>query len=175
MSATLGGYSAEFADDDGQADPGTRQALLRAATGVQADYLDAVAALCLSRLLVPLVAGGDETMSHDPERAGHMSTALLQNAAGERAMLAFTGTDSLTRWFDRARPVPATLDVVCQTAEHEGASTVLIDLEGPHPLVIEGAVLGQIAQGHRLVRLPDGAFGWAVPQSEAGDQPTDQL
>lgn len=162
MNGTLGGYSAAFADDDGSADPELRKALAGAGGGDQAAYLDALVALCMARLLVPLVAGGDETMTHDPEREGHMSTALLQRPDGQKAMLAFTGSDAMAQWFERARPVPATLDVVCQTAQHEGAGTVLIDLEGPAPLVLEEAVIAEIAQGHRLVRLDDG-YGWMLP------------
>lgn len=161
MNGTLGGYAA-FADDDGSADPAVRDALARAGSGEQTDYLDAIVALCTTRLLVPLVAGGDETMEHDPEREGHLSTALLQRPDGERAVVAFTGTDAMTQWFARARPVPATLDVVCQTAQQERASTVLIDLDGPAVLVLEEAVIAEIAQGHRLVRIEDG-FGWMVP------------
>lgn len=162
MSRTLGGFSADFADDDGSADPSVREALERAASGDQADYLDAIVTLCASRLLVPLVAGGDETMEPDPTREGHMSTALLQRPDGARAAVVFTGTDAMSTWYEKARPVPATLDVVCRTAQAEGAATVLVDLDGPAPLVIEEAILSEIAQGHRLVRLEDG-FGWMMP------------
>ena len=169
MDGTLGGYSAAFADDDGSADPELRNILARAEGGDRAAYLDALVALCMARLLVPLVAGGDETMTHDPEREGHMSTALLQRSDGQKAMLAFTGTDAMTRWFERARPVPATLDVVCQTAQHEGAGTVLIDLEGPAPLVLEEAVIAEIARGHRLVRLDDG-YGWMVTGTAGSEE-----
>ena len=68
----------------------------------------------------------------------------------------------MSAWYEKARPVPATLDVVCRTAQAEGAATVLVDLDGPAPLVIEEAILAEIAQGHRLVRLEDG-FGWMMP------------
>lgn len=167
MTRTLGGFSSHFADDDGTADPQVREALAAAESGEQVPYLDAVAALCLSRLLVPLVAGGDETLEPDPRREGHMSTALLQRPDGERAVLAFTGVDAMTAWFDRARPVPATLDVVCATARAESASTVLIDLAGPHALVIEGELVTQLADSHRLTRLPDGSFGWLSTREDS--------
>jgi hypothetical protein len=39
---------------------------------------------------------------------------------------------------------------------------VLIDIAGPHVLVIEGDVLDELAAGHRLVELSDGEFGWAT-------------
>jgi hypothetical protein len=42
-------------------------------------------------------------------------------------------------------------------------TVVLIDVAGPHPFVIEGEVLAELAAGHRLVELPDGQFGWIIP------------
>jgi hypothetical protein len=41
-------------------------------------------------------------------------------------------------------------------------TVVLIDVAGPHPLVLEGDILGELAAGHRLVELPDDQFGWIV-------------
>lgn len=160
---TLGGYSEAFADDNGAADPRVRGALARAqGEPTQAAYLDAVTELCLSRLLVPLVATGDETMQPDPGRQAAMSAVTLRAPDGRTAMLAFTGTDALLAWDPRARPVPATLDTVAQTAASSGCGTVLVDLQGPAPLQIEGVVLEQLALGRRLTRLEDGAYGWAV-------------
>lgn len=160
---TLGGFGQGFADDDGTADPRVREALARVQVEpTQSAYLDALAELCLARLLVPLVATGDETMHHDPARQAAMSAVMLQAADGRRAMLAFTGTDALTAWDPQARPVPATLDVVAEAAATSGCGTVLVDLQGPAPLEIEGPVLEQLALGRRLTRLEDGEYGWAV-------------
>ena len=53
-------------------------------------------------------------------------------------------------------------------ATAEGAVAVLVDVAGPHPLVLEGEVLEALARGHRLVDLGDG-FGWAMPGGETGD------
>ncbi|GAB3703182.1 SseB family protein [Mariniluteicoccus flavus] len=160
---SLGGYSDAFADDDGAAPEAVRRALAGTRQdGSPQTYLAAVAELCLSRLLVPLVATGDETMQHDPERQAAMSAVMLQAADGRRAMLAFTGMDALTAWDPKARPVPATLDTVAESAASSGCGTVLIDLQGPAPLEIEGVVLEQLALGRRLSRLEDGSFGWLV-------------
>lgn len=160
---TLGGHNEAFADDDGSPEPRVRAALAAlSAEPSQQTYLDAVAEVCLSRLLVPLVATGDETMTHDPERQAAMSAVMLQAADGRRAMLAFTGTDAMTAWDPKARPVPATLDTVAEAAAQSGCGTVLIDLAGPDPLEIEGEVLEQLALGRRLARLDDGSFGWLV-------------
>lgn len=157
----LGGYSRDFADDDGQSAPDVRTALAAAENAsTNALYLDAVVHLCLSRLLVPLVAAGDQTMAPDATRHAEMAAVLLEQPDGRRAVLAFTGTDALTAWHAGARPVPATLDVVADTAMRSQAGTVLIDIAGPHPLVIDGIVLENLALARRLVRLPDESYGW---------------
>lgn len=186
MSNSLGGYSPSWADDDGAPDPQVRRALGRwTQSGDQSDYLDAVAQLCLSRLLVPLMAadpsqvvggggachGDHADTHHGEEHAGdrrpgdkhaEMSAVLLQHPDGRRAMLGFTGMDSMQSWNARARPVPATLDMLADAAVGSQAGTLLIDLEGPSPLVIDGEVLENLARSRRLVRLNDGAFGWLV-------------
>ncbi|MDO5683143.1 MAG: SseB family protein [Propionibacteriaceae bacterium] len=172
---SLGGYSEAFADDDGRPSEQVRNALAAANASTEtAVYLDGVVELCLSRLLVPLLASGDETMEHDPTRHAEMAAVLLEQADGRRAMLAFTGVDALTAWNPQARPVPATLDVVADTATQSSAGTVVVDLAGPHPFVIEGSVLENLALGRRLVRLPDDTYGWLAPaggQTDGHDHP----
>lgn len=172
----LGGYSDGFAEDDGRPSAEVRAALAAAEASPETTvYLEAVVQLCLSRLLVPLLASGDETMHHDPERHAEMSAVLLEQPDGRRAMLAFTGMDALATWHAKARPVPATLDVVADAAAQSSAGTLLIDIAGPHPLVIEGSVLENLALSRRLVRLPDNSFGWlAATAPEPAEQETDQ-
>lgn len=165
-SRRLGGYPDRFAGDDGAADPQVRKLIAAAQSGGSDAYLDAVVALCGARLLVPLVAAGDDTMEPDPTRDGEVSAVLLQRPDGARALPVFTGTDSATRWQAKARPIPATLDRVAQTALAEGAGTVLIDIAGPVALTIEGEVLTQLAAERRLVRLADG-YGWAGTVADA--------
>ncbi len=157
-----------FPGDDGQASAGTRDALAAAAgSRTPASYLRAVATLCLDRVLVPVVAtatrmgpGASGGLASDKE--AEMSVVLLQTGDGRRAMLAFTGLDALQSWSAEARPVPVTLDLAAQSAAADGAAALLVDFAGPHPLVLEGEVLAELARGHRLVELDDGAFGWAV-------------
>lgn len=164
QNRSLGGFSGDFADDDGSPSPEVRQALAAAVASSETTvYLHAVVELCLSRLLVPLLASGDETMQHDPRRHAEMAAVLLEQADGRRAMLTFTGVDALSAWNPRARPVPATLDVVADMATQSSAGTLVVDLAGPHTLVIEGNVLENLALGRRLVRLPDTSFGWLAP------------
>ncbi|HEU4547102.1 MAG TPA: SseB family protein, partial [Microlunatus sp.] len=162
-----------FPGDDGAPRAAVREALGRfAATYEPADYLRAVAALCGDRLLVPVVATATQVgttvggLSSDKE--AEMAVVLLQRADGGRAMLGFTGLDALQAWDARARPVPVTVDKVAETATAEGAVAVLVDVAGPHPLVLEGEVLDALARGHRLVDLADG-FGWAMPAADRDD------
>lgn len=162
-----------FPGDDGAPRADVREALGRfAATSEPTDYLRAVAALCGDRLLVPVVATATQVgttvggLASDKE--AEMAVVLLQRADGGKAMLGFTGLDALQAWDSRARPVPVTVDKVAETATAEGAVAVLVDVAGPHPLVLEGEVLDALARGHRLVDLADG-FGWAMPAADRDD------
>lgn len=172
-----------FPGDDGVADPAARRAL---AASVRepgtTTYLRAVAALCATRVLVPVVATATRTATVEAGRGAglssdkeaDMSVVMLQAADGRRALLGFTGLDALTTWNAEARPVPVTLDLAAQTARAEGVDTVLVDVAGPHPLAIDGEVLDGLAQGHRLVEVAAGEFGWAVPVTEDGGPGAEQ-
>lgn len=156
-----------FPGDDGVAQPEVRAALAQfAATYAPDDYLRAVAVLCGDRVLVPVVATATRlgaTMGGlTSDKEAEMAVVMMQRADGGKALLGFTGLDALQSWDAQARPVPVTLDKVAETARAEDAMAVLIDVAGPHPLVIDGEVLETLAQGHRLVDLGDG-FGWAMP------------
>jgi hypothetical protein len=167
-----------FAGDDGKASPQTRKLL--AALGAEGNpqhYLRAVASLCGDRLLVPVVATatavGRTAGPLASDKEAEMAVVLLQGSDGRRAMLAFTGLDSLHVWRDDARPVPVTLDLAARTALAEGATALVIDPAGPHTLAIEGDVLQELAAGHRLLETEPNEFGWAVPtgygQRRAGE------
>ncbi|MGO1975344.1 MAG: SseB family protein [Propionibacteriaceae bacterium] len=165
-----------FPGDDGSASAELREALRQVAEGDEpTTYLSAVAQLCAERILVPVVAtatrvgeappgGGRAGLVSDKE--AEMAVVMLQAQDGRRAMVAFTGEDSMTAWNAEARPVPATIDRAAQAALDDGAVAVLIDLDGPYPLVLEGEVLDHLSAGHRLVALPEGQFGWAVANSD---------
>ena len=162
-----------FPGDDGAPEAGVREALGRFAASFEpADYLRAVAALCGDRLLVPVVATatqvGTTVAGLASDKEAEMAVVMLQRADGGKAMLGFTGLDALQAWDARARPVPVTVDKVAETASAEGAVAVLVDVAGPHPLVLDGEVLDALARGHRLVDLGDG-FGWAMPAEDESD------
>jgi hypothetical protein len=50
-----------------------------------------------------------------------------------------------------------------QTALHDRASALLLDVAGPVMFVVEGEDLEAMAAGHRLVPLDAGRWGWAQP------------
>ena len=166
---TLGQPNASFAGDRGAPDPELRAILDVAYTGGSA-YPRAVAALCTSRLLLPIVAGGDGHGGDgpDPTRHAEMAAVLMESAAGQKGVVVFTGIDLFTAWRPDARPVPCTLDDVAATAIETGSAAIVVDVNGATPLVIEGELIERLASGHRLTELPDGAFGWL---SVAGGSP----
>ena len=163
----LGDTSNDFAEDDGSAPEGLREVMAAGATGDQAAYLDAVVELCLSRLLIPIVSAGEnlEPEGPDPDRHAEMSAVLLQQADGQKAMLAFTGVDSLAAWNPQARPIPATLDRVAEAAVMSGAGTLLIDLQGTVTLALQEPLLTNLGRGRRLVKVEDG-YGWLATRDE---------
>ena len=163
-----------FPGDEGLADPAARRALAAAVREPgTTTYLRAVAALCTTRVLVPVVATATRTATMvgglASDKEADMSVVMLEAADGRRALLGFTGLDALQAWRSDARPVPVTLDLAAKTARAEGVDTVLVDVAGPHPLAIDGEVLDALAVGHRLVEVEPGEFGWAVPVADPFD------
>ncbi len=166
-----------FPGDDGLARPETRRALAAAVQDASpTTYLRAVSALCVDRLLVPVVATatrlGQTVGGLSSDKEAEMSVVMLQAADGRRAMLAFTGLDALQAWRSGARPVPVTLDRAAQTAQSEQVTAILVDFAGPHPLVVEGEILDELAAGHRLVETAPDLFGWAVSVAENDPPPS---
>jgi hypothetical protein len=160
-----------FPGDTGAASAETRRLIAAAvAEGTPLAYLRAVAAICGDRLLVPVVATatrlGETVAGLASDKEAEMAVVTLQTHDGRRALLAFTGLDALQSWQSDARPVPVTVDRAAQTARNEDLTAVLIDLAGPHPLVIDGEILEELAAGHRLVELADGEFGWIIPRRQ---------
>ena len=163
-SRTLAQPNARWLGDLGVADPLVRTALARAAADEpdhRVAYLRAVAALGQARLLMPIVAHGDESADGpDPDRHAELAAVSVRNAQGEQALLAFTGIDSLNAWQVGARPVPGDLGEVAATVEEAGCQLLLIDAAGPSPLVVGHDLVAELARGRRLVELEDGGFGW---------------
>ena len=161
--------SARFGGDRGQADELVRSAIARADDNI--GYSRALVALCTTRFLLPIVALGDETMHHDPDRHAEMAAVTVSD--GEiSALLAFTGLDSMQAWKAGARPVLCHLDELAAAVGQAGAQQLLIDAAGPRPFVIGGEVLSRIADGFRLVEFEGAEFAWVKPSpEEAGRRP----
>lgn len=124
-------------DDDGAPDPELRS-ILASGDG------DAIArALRGSRLLVAVVAQLDSRDDHGGEKDSHMALVSMVNGRGERGLLAFTGTDSLRAWDPHARPVPAPAAAVAEAALRDGAVALVVDVAGPHHVVITGPILAE--------------------------------
>lgn len=150
--------NARFVGDDGAPDPVTREAIGRARDHI--GYIRAIVALCTSRLLMPIVAAGDDSMAGpDPDRHAEMAAVTLEDGSGS-SLLAFTGLDSLQAWDPAARPVLCLLDELCATAKAAGAQQVLIDVNGPVAFVIAGEALDLLADGNALVEFEGEDFAW---------------
>lgn len=155
-------------DDDGSTDPALA-AVLTAYDAAPDDldrYCDVLARLAGGRLLVPVVAalGESETdeagLVHD--KSSDMAAVLLTGADGRRALLAFTGLESMARWDPQARPVPVTTAIAALSAVQEEAAALLVDVAGPVRFVVQGEDLAALASGWRMASL-DGARGWVRP------------
>jgi hypothetical protein len=127
-----------FPDDDGSADEDLRRAL----ADIGADH---VSALRSARLLVPIVAVADEVDESGADKASHMAVVSMVNASGQRGLLAFTGLDSMHGWDPAARPVPVLGADAARAALEDGAAALVIDLLGPHRIVLSGPSLSALA------------------------------
>jgi hypothetical protein len=75
-----------------------------------------------------------------------MALPTLIGNDGRKAIIAFTGSETLRRWQADARPVPVPASRVWAAAISE-ADAAVIDVAGPVPLVVEGARLHALANG----------------------------
>ncbi|MFG3334530.1 SseB family protein [Streptomyces tendae] len=162
-----------FADDDGSVDPRLSAALAawaedRAAVGPVLEALKG------ARLLVPVVAVLGEVEEDENglrrEKTSDMAVPTLK--AGDRTALpAFTSTESLARWDPAARPVAVPVHQALEAAAHEKADTVVLDLAGPVPFELTGAVLLALAEGRTTTDpLADPAVAGAV-RAALADEP----
>ena len=134
------------AGDSGEADPAVTAVLAAYAAGGATEHavLTAVAA---SRLLVPVVAVLAEASDDGTEKETEMALPTLIGNDGRKAVIAFTGADTVKRWRPDARPVPVPAARLWPAVASEQADAVVIDVAGPVPLVVEGARLRALASG----------------------------
>jgi len=131
--------------DTGAADPRVFAALDAYARG-EGSERDALTAVAGTRLLVPVVAVLTEAAEGGVEKEAEMALPTLIGNDGRTAVIAFTGTEALTRWRQDARPVPVPAARLWMAALSEAADAVVIDVAGPVPLVVEGARLQALAR-----------------------------
>ena len=158
-----------FAGDTGEVPAAVGAALAAYVADPRGAYVQVLAALQDARLLVPVVALLGE-VEHDEAGLAHdktsdMAAVLLQGADGRLALLAFTGTASLTAWNPEARPVPVPARVAAQSALQDGAAALVVDVAGPATLVVEGEDLQGLAAGWRLARVGE-RTAWIRPGAE---------
>jgi hypothetical protein len=152
-------------------------AVLAAYAAGEATEFAALTAIAATRLLVPVVAvpvepgvqsadsgtspQGCERQGAAPsgnaahpapgavgrEKETEMALPTLIGNDGRRAVIAFTGIETVSRWRADARPVPIPAASLWLAAAAEQADAVVIDVAGPVPLVIEGARLAALADG----------------------------
>lgn len=135
----------DFSDDNGDADKTLRHALKAFEESASAGDAQLVLTLLKeARLLVPVVAELD-TIEEGIEKDSHMQSVEYVNSDGRRALLAFTGTDSLNAWNPDARPIPRAAHIVAQSVLEGELDALILDLHGPSTCVIEGPMLVRLA------------------------------
>ena len=161
-----------FPGDSGDAAPALAAALTAYAAGT-GSYVEALAALRASRLLVPVVAVLGESEVDERglarEKTSDMASVLLQGADGRMALLAFSGTASLRAWDPDARPVPVTTRTAAQAALQDRAAAVVVDVAGPATFVVEGEDLEGLARGWTLARV-GGRSAWVAPAGHESEE-----
>jgi hypothetical protein len=147
-----------FSGDEGGADRRLDSVLAQYAEGDATAY-DVQRVLVDVRIIVPIVATATEVETDDAglahDKSTDMSTVTLIGADGRKGLLAFASTERMSEWRTDARPVPVEAPKAAAAALDEGADAILLDLGGPHPFVLEGALLRALSQSRPWVRPAD--------------------
>lgn len=156
----------DFSDDNGDADKTLRHALKAFEETASAGDAQLVLTLLKdARLLVPVVAELD-TIEEGVEKDSHMQSVEYVNSDGRRALLAFTGTDSLNAWNPDARPIPRAAHIVAQSVLEGELDALILDLHGPSTCVIEGPMLVRLAISARHSEYLESAMDAACDSIE---------
>ena len=86
-------------------------------------------------------------MGEGAEKDSHMRQVDFTANDGRRALLAFSGTDSLQAWDPQARPIPRRAFIAAQGVLEADYDALIVDIAGPVPVAIDGPVLARIAVG----------------------------
>lgn len=134
-----------FQGDTGQADPRLRELLGDPES--YASQREIVARLLDGRLLIPVVANLDEKDASGADKHSHMATVTITNELGHKALVCFTGVDSVALWRPDARPIPVAGVEAAQAALQEECHALLIDVAGPDQYALAGTGLWALAAG----------------------------
>jgi hypothetical protein len=140
----------EYAGDDGSPDPRLADVLSFYAAG-SCSRRDVVVALLSARVMTPVMSVLDEAEESSggllQEKSSYMASVSMVGADGRRALLAFTSVAAMAAWDPAARGIPAPATRAAAAALDGGADALLIDLDGPVRLVLDGAALESLADG----------------------------
>lgn len=154
----------DFKDDDGSPDPYLRSVLRNYAESATAESArNLLDALIDGRLLIPVVSEID-SMEEGVEKDSHMTSVEFHSADGRRALLAFSGVDSLAEWDPKARPVARVGYAVAQSALEQELDALIVDVSGPVPTAIDGTLLALLAIGPNREELLDQTLDEVVSQ-----------
>ncbi len=134
-----------FQGDIGEADP-----RLRALMAEPRDFTAQraiVDRLLDGRLLIPVVANLEELDEHGGDKHSHMATVTITDDAGHKALVCFTGVDSVKAWREDARPIPVAGIEAAQAALQDDCDALLIDMGGPVRFALSGTGLWALAAG----------------------------
>ncbi len=138
-----------FADDDGSADARLAQALIRHSRG-KAPLTDVVDALAYARVLIPVMASGEQRIvgAHGLEQDAVASTGVVavEMADGRTALPVFTDVDAMKAWSERARPIPAEGPRAALAAINEEWSTLVVN-PGMETVLIPRPAVWALGQG----------------------------
>lgn len=136
-----------FSGDDGGADPVVEAALALWA-GVDPTTPDGraarqgvIEALAASRVIVPIVAVGEESSSVE------MRMAIVAARDGRSTLPVFTSFDSLKAWTPQARPVLTETQRAALSAVEEECQLIVVDPGGPVTFVVPRPAVWALAQG----------------------------
>ncbi len=135
--------------DDGSA-PAALLAALEAFHAGDVGEAEVVAAIRVSRLLVPLVARLDESGTNDHghaiDKSAELAIVTVTGPDGRRVLPAFSSVDAMRRWNPAARPVPADAVRVALAAASENTELVVLDPGSETEFVIRRPAVWAIGQ-----------------------------
>lgn len=167
-----------FADDDGSADARLAQALIQFGAGKQ-PLSHVVDALAYARVLVPVLASGDERIvgKHGLEQDHVASTGVVavQLPDGRAGLPVFADVAAVQAWNAQARPIPAEGPRAALACVSEQWSVMVLN-PGLDSVVIPRPAVWALAQGRPWrPAVTDGRVDAEVREAVADAVPTDDV